>query len=50
MAGSNRVAQSSSLKMSAVAAKAIRAAFLACTNGSRNDRVKAAARTFCRVW
>ncbi len=45
-AGSIRFAQSSSLKESDVTAKAIKAAFLAWTKGSRRDRVKAAIKTF----
>lgn len=40
---------SSSEKQSAVAVSACNAAFRACTNGSRSDRVKAAIRTFERV-
>lgn len=44
--GSIRLATSSSLNASDVTAKAIRAAFLAWTKGSRRDRVKAAIRTF----
>jgi len=43
--GSIRFAISSSLKESDVTAKAIRAAFLAWTNGSRRDRVNAAIKT-----
>jgi hypothetical protein len=43
------VAQSSSGNNSLVALKAINAAFLACTNGSRNERAKAADKTFTRV-
>lgn len=44
-AGNIRSAQSSSLKASFVTANAINAAFLAWTNGSRSERVKAAIRT-----
>ena len=49
MIGSSFVAQSSSLKRSAVAARAKRAAFRAWTNGSLSDRENAAARTLARV-
>lgn len=48
-AGSILVAQSSSLKRSDVVASASKAAFRACTKGSRNEREKAAVSTFCRV-
>lgn len=41
-------AQSSSLKRSAVAARASNAAFRAWTKGSRSDRAKAAERTLAR--
>lgn len=47
--GRIRIAQSSSLKHSTVAASAIRAAFLAWTNGSRNDRENAAIKTLALV-
>ena len=43
--GSTRLAMSSSLNASDVTAKAMRAAFLAWTNGSRRDRVNAAIKT-----
>jgi hypothetical protein len=43
--GSIRLAMSSSLKASDVTAKAMRAAFLAWTKGSRRDRVNAAIKT-----
>ncbi len=42
-------AQSSSLKRSDVAASACKDAFRACIKGSRNEREKAATRTFCLV-
>lgn len=48
IAGRTLDAMSSSLKQSAVAARAINAALRACTNGSRRERVKAAMRTFER--
>lgn len=48
-AGRIFAAASSSLKVSAVAARARRPAFRAWTNGSRKDRVKAAMRTLDRV-
>lgn len=44
--GSIRFAMSSSLNASDVTARAMRAAFLACTKGSRRERVKAAIKTF----
>lgn len=47
-AGRSFVAQSSSEKSSAVAASAMRDAFLACTNGSRRDLVNAATSTLVR--
>lgn len=46
--GNILVAQSSSLYRSTVAAKASRPAFLACTNGSRKERAKAAVSTLVR--
>jgi len=49
MIGRSLVAQSSSVKRSAVAASASSAAFRACTNGSRSEREKAAARTLARL-
>lgn len=49
MIGSNLVAQSSSLKRSAVAANARRAALRAWTKGSRSEREKAAASTLARL-
>ena len=49
MPGSSRFAQSSSVKQSAVASNAINAAIRAWTNGSRNDRRKAAVSTFSLV-
>lgn len=48
MMGSSFEAQSSSLKRSEVADNAKRAAFRACTKGSRRDLAKAAARTLAR--
>jgi hypothetical protein len=49
MIGSSLAAQSSSLKRSAVAARAMSAALRACTNGSRSERANAAVRTFARL-
>ena len=49
-AGNSLFAQSSSGNRSEVAANAWRAALRACTNGSFNDRVKAATKTFCLVY
>ena len=45
-AGMTLRAQSSSPKRSEVAASASKAALRACTKGSRNERAKAATRTF----
>jgi len=49
-AGRILLAQSSSLNRSEVAASANKAAFRAWTNGSRNERAKAATSTFCLVY
>ena len=49
MTGRSLRAQSSSLKTSIVAFRAIRAAFRACTKGSRSDFENAAIKTFDRV-
>ena len=50
MMGNNLVAQSSSLKRSAVAANAKRAALRAWTKGSRSERENAAASTLARLY
>ena len=48
-AGRILVAQSSSVKISDVAASASKAALRACTKGSRSERAKAATSIFCLV-